>query len=473
MVVPAAASSGIRGVTAFRVSPERGSVQRSPPGPSGEPVFGSSRRYARDPFTFLSALEAAYGGVASFDLGPTETFVVTNPASIEEVLVSSADAYRKPDLAGAALEDLLGAGLLLSEGETWEQQRSLLAPAYGMDRLAGMADRITGHAEAVVGGWTDGDTVDVEAAMTHVTVDVILDVMMGVELPDERVTELQEALVPVGARFEPDPRRVAVPDWVPMPGDRRFREAVDTLDAVIVDILDRRRDTIGGDDDRSTDVVSLLVDATEAGRVSASQLRDELVTVLLAGHDTTALAVSYTLVLLAEHPTELRRVQREVDAVVGDDRPGIDHVREFTHLDHVLQEAMRMYPPVYTLFRTPTEPTAIDGYEVPESANVMLPQWAVHRSDRYWESPSRFDPDRFGDDRRATRPTFAFFPFGGGPRRCIGSHLAMIEAALILATVLQRFDLEFHGSLPLALQPSITAHPRDALEMTITAREPG
>lgn len=441
-------------------------MPRSPPGPSGEPVFGSSRRYARDPFTFLSGLEAAYDGVSTFDMGPIETFVVTDPALIEAVLVSDADTYEKPDLAGAALDDLLGDGLLLSEGETWERQRSLLGPAYGMDRLTGMADRITDHARAVIGTWEDGDTVAVESAMTHVTVDVILDLMMGVTLSDDRVASIQEALVPVGARFEPDPRRFAVPDWVPMPGDRRFRDGVETLDSVVEEILAQRRGTVEDDED----VVSLLLRGADRGEVTASQVRDEVVTVLLAGHDTTALTLTYAMVLLAEHPTVLSRLQDEVDDVLGDEPPGPEHLEQFEYLDWVLRESMRLYPPVYTLFRTPTEPTTIDGYPVPESANVMLPQYAVHRSTRYWDTPETFDPTRFEPERRQDRPTFAFFPFGGGPRRCIGSHLAMLEATIILASVVQQFDLEFHGELPLALQPSITAHPRDELAMTVTHR---
>lgn len=442
-------------------------MARTPPGPTGDPVFGSSRRYARDPFRFLSALESAYGGVSRFDMGPIETFVVTDPALIESVLVTDADRYEKPALGGAALDDLLGEGLLLSEGETWERQRTLLAPAYGMDRLAGMADRITGHAAAMVDAWAAGDTIDVEREMTHVTLDVILDVMLDIELSAERVAAIQEALVPVGARFEPDPRRFAVPDWVPLPGDRRFRRAVDTLDDVVADILDRRRGTVDADD---TDVAALLLKAMDRGAVSRDQARDELVTVLLAGHDTTALTLSYTWVLLSEHPAVRDRVVAEVETVLDGGRPTMADVQDLEYVEWVLREAMRLYPPVYTLFRTPTAPVDLGGYAVGPDANVMLPQWAVHRSDRYWDDPEAFDPERFSPDRRGDRPRFAYFPFGGGPRRCIGSHLAMLEATLIVATVAREYDLAFEGSLPLSLQPSITAHPREELAMTVNRR---
>ncbi|MFB6103607.1 MAG: cytochrome P450 [Halobacteriaceae archaeon] len=438
-----------------------------PPGPTGDPVFGSSRRYARNPFTFLTTLERAYGGVSRFDMGPIETVVVTDPTLIESVLVTDAARYEKPTLGGAALDDLLGEGLLLSEGETWERQRTLLAPAYGMDRLAGLADRITGHAEAMVEAWAAGDTIDIERVMTHVTLDVILDVMLDVDLSDDRVAEIQDALVPVGARFEPDPRRFAVPDWVPLPGDRRFRRAVDTLDDVVADILDRRRGSVDADD---TDVAALLLRAMDRGEVPPDQVRDELVTVLLAGHDTTALTLSYTWVLLSEHPDVRDRVTAEVEAVLDGDRPTMAAVQELEYVEWVLREAMRLYPPVYTLFRTPTTPVDLGGYTVDPAANVMLPQWAVHRSDRYWTAPETFDPDRFSPERRGDRPRFAYFPFGGGPRRCIGSHLAMLEATLIVATVAREYTLEYEGSMPLSLQPSITAHPREELAMTVHPR---
>ena len=456
-------------------------MSETPPGPSGEPLFGSSRRYARDPFSFISALEAAYDEVALFDMGPMETYMVTDPADIERILVSEADSFRKPDFQNDALGDLLGDGLLLSEGETWQQQRELASPAFQMSRLMGMADRITGHAESMVEGWEPGQTVNVEAKMARVTLNVILDLMMGVELSDERVQTVQDQLDPLGRRFEPDPLRFAMPEWVPMPGDEEFESAVTTLESVLDEIIETRRGTEGVDGvnrviddgpggDPPMDFLSVLLRAQNRGEQSAQQLRDEMMTMLLAGHDTTALTLTYTWFLLSEHPEAERRVQAEVDEVVGDDRPGMDQVREFEYLDWVINEAMRLYPPVFTIFREPTATVDLGGYQVEAGSTVMLPQWGVHRSERYWDDPETFDPERFSPDRRSERPRFAFFPFGGGPRHCIGKHLSLLEAKLIVATVVSEYELDFRGETPLEFMPSLTMHPRQEMTMELVER---
>jgi len=452
----------------------------APPGPKGEPLFGASRKYADDPFAFIEALEDVYGDVARFQMGPMETYMVTDPTAIERILVSEADRFRKPDFQDDALGDLLGDGLLLSSGETWQQQRELANPAFKMGRLMGMADRVTGHAESMVERWSPGQRINAETEMARVTLDVILDLMMGVELSEERVQTVQNQLEPLGQRFEPDPIRFAMPDWVPMPGDEEFESAVDTLDGVLEEIIDARRGTegpsdidrvaSGGESDVPMDFLSILLRARERGDQTPQQLRDELMTMLLAGHDTTALTLTYTWFLLSEHPEAKRRVQAEVDEVVGEDRPNMDHVREFEYLEWVINEAMRLYPPVFTIFRTPEEPVELSGYEMPAGATLMLPQWGVHRSERFWDDPANFDPERFSPERRADRPRFAYFPFGGGPRHCIGKHLSLLEAKLIVATVVGEYDLVFEGETPLELMPSLTMHPRQEMTMRLDPR---
>ncbi len=444
-----------------------------PPGPTGEPLFGDGRRYAEDPFRFITALEDSYGGIARFQLGPLDTYMVTDPDAIERVLVSEADRFRKPPFQNDALGDLLGDGLLLSEGETWERQRDLANPAFSMRRLSGMADRITDHAEDRIADWSDGDVVDVERSMTRVTLDVILDLMMGVELPESRVETIETQLEPLGARFEPDPLRFAMPEWVPAPGDAEFESAVDTLEGIIDEIVSARRSTIGDpeSDDGPTDFLSILLRARERGDQTDAQLRDELMTMLLAGHDTTALTLTYSWYLLSEHPRAADRVHEELEAVVGDERPGFEHVREFEYLEWVIKEAMRLYPPVFTLFRTPREgPVELCGYEVPEDGTVMLPQYGVHRSERYWDDPEQFDPERWSPERRSDRPRFAYFPFGGGPRHCVGRHLAMLEAQLIVATTAREYRLEYEGETPLELRPSLTVHPSQEMRMRVERR---
>ena len=458
----------------------------APPGPKGEPIFGASRKYADDPFAFIEALEDVYGDVARFDMGPMDTYMIADPTAIEQILVSEAERFRKPDFQDDALGDLLGDGLLLSSGDTWQKQRELANPAFQMGRLMGMADRVTGHAESMVERWAPGQRVDAEMEMARVTLDVILDLMMGVELSEGRVRTVQNQLEPLGRRFEPDPLRFAMPDWVPMPGDEEYDSAVETLDGILEEIIEARRgtegpsdiDRVGGgtsggasdDGDVPMDFLSILLRARGRGEQTSRQLRDELMTMLLAGHDTTALTLTYTWFLLSEHPEAKRRVRAEVDEVVGDERPNMDHVREFEYLEWVINEAMRLYPPVFTIFRTPRESVELSGYEMPAGATLMLPQWGVHRSERFWDDPTTFDPERFSPERRADRPRFAFFPFGGGPRHCIGKHLSLLEAKLIVATVVGEYDLVFEGETPLELVPSLTMHPRQEMTMRLDPR---
>jgi cytochrome P450 len=433
-------------------------------------LFGSSRRYARDPFRFLSACEEAYGDVVQFDLGPLDTYLLTDPADVERVLVSEADQFRKPDFQSDALGDLLGKGLLLSEGQTWREQRQLANPAFDMRRLRGFADDIVDHNDDLLADWTDGETVNVELDMTQVTLAVIVDLMLGTDLNDRRVRTIREALVPLGARFEPDPVRFAAPQWLPMPGDSEYQSAVETMEGVIDDIVTERRGTHGDpeSDEGPDDLLSILLRAQERGEQSDRQIRDEVMTMLLAGHDTTALTLTYTWYLLSQHPEAERRVHAEIEAVLGGDRPTMADVAEFDYLERVIDEAMRLYPPVYTMFREPKQTAELGGYRIPEGSAIMLSQWAMHRSERYWDRPDTFDPDRWTRD--ADRPRFTYFPFGGGPRHCIGKHLAKLEAKLILARTAQQYRFEYTREGEPDLLPSLTMHPRDGMPMRVRER---
>jgi cytochrome P450 len=438
----------------------------SPPGPRGEPLFGSSRKYAENPFRFLAACERAYGDVVEFELGTLPTYMLSNPEDIQTVLLDP-DTYPKPEFQSDALGDLLGEGLLLSEGDTWQRQRELTSPAFAMSRLGSFTDRIVDHADAMLSGWSEGTRIDVEQEMTAVTLDVIADLMLGVELDANRIETVRESLDPLGAQFEPDPLSFATPEWVPMPGDREYQQALATLEGVVDDIIATRRESTSEGD---MDMLSILLRAQNRGEQSDQQLRDEVVTMLLAGHDTTALTLTYTWHLLAQHPRVRERVHEELATVIGDDRPTMDDVEELEYVEWVIDEAMRLYPPVYTLFREAAEPVELSGYAVPEGAALMLPQWAVHRSPRWWDDPDSFDPERWRTDRVAERPRFAYFPFGGGPRHCIGKHLAKLEAQLILARTASQFELASRRSGRLEFRPSLTMHPKGGMPMTVHER---
>jgi cytochrome P450 len=445
--------------------------QSRPPGPRGEPIFGNSRQYARDPFEFLTACESAYGDLVAVELGPLETYIVTDPADIERVLVTDHRTYRKPEFQDDALGRLLGDGLLLSEGDRWRQQRDLANPAFDMSRIAGIADAMVDHATDAVAAWSPGDELDLELEMARLTVKIIADAMLGVDLGEERVRTIQENLEPLGARFEADPIRFVTPDWLPTRENREYEAAVQTLEDVVADVVAERRGTEGHPDDEEPpmDLLSILLRAQNRGEQTDEQLRDEVVTMLLAGHDTTALTLTYAFYLLSEHPEVERRVHEELDATL-DGRPTFADTRELSYLDRVLQETVRLYPPVYVMFREPKVDVKLGGYRVPAGSAIMLPQWAVHRSSRWWTDPETFDPDRWTRERRADRPRFAHFPFGGGPRHCIGKQFSLLEAKLIVAVVGREYSLAYAREEPISLRGSLTMHPEGGMPMRVRPR---
>lgn len=443
-----------------------------PPGPKGVPVFGNSRQYANDPFGFMEACADAYGDVVRFDLGPMPIYMLTNPRDIEQVLVSEAAKYRKPDLDDA-MDDLLGEGLLLSEGETWRRQRDLANPAFDVRRLVGLDDMMVDCTTDMLDGWSADDRIDVQIEMARVTVRIIVNAMFGTDIEDERVRAVQENLEPLGARFEPDPIRVLVPNWAPTRENREFYGALEKMESIVEDLVEerRRRDDYDRDGEGPMDLLSIILRAIDEGEQSRQNLRDEMMTMLLAGHDTTALTLTYTWYLLSEHPGVRDRLQAEVDEVLGGDLPTAADTRQLEYTERVLNEAMRLYPPVYTLFREPKVDVKLGGYRIPAGSGLMLPQWVVHRSSRWYDEPDRFDPDRWAPDRRRERPRFSFFPFGGGPRHCIGKQLSLLEAKLIVGTVAQEYELEYLGPDEFGgLRGSLTMHPKEPVAMRVRRR---
>jgi len=461
----------------------------TPPGPIGDPLFGNGRQFADDPFSFMRACADSYGDVVRFDLGPRETYMLTNPDDIERVLVGDAERYRKPNFGDDAINTLLGDGLLMSEGDTWHQQRQLANPSFHTQRIGALTGTMVDHTATQIDAWEPGDVVDIQLEVARLTVRIIVSAMFGTDITDEEVRTVQENLEPLGARFEPDPRRYLIPNWVPTRENRAFKESIETLEGVIDGILERRRGTEydpsmdpagtdgvsvrgpAGDPDDAVpmDLLSVLLRAHDRGEQTDTNLRDELVTMLLAGHDTTALTLTYTFYLLSKHPEIRARVETEADEATADGPPTAADVREMSDTERVLTEAMRLYPPVYTMFREPKLDVKIDGYRIQEGAALMLSQWVVHRSSRWYDDPDTFDPDRWSPKRRSQRPRFAYFPFGGGPRHCIGKAFSLLEAKLILASVCSTYELAYEGP-SLSLRGSLTMHPDHPVPMRIRTR---
>jgi cytochrome P450 len=414
----------------------------------------------------MTGVRRAYGDIARFQLGPVDAYLVADPDEIERVLVSEEPKFRKADFQDQAVDSLLGDGLLVSEGESWSKQRQLAQPAFNMGRIGGLTDMMTEKTRAMVDGWTPGETMNVQLPMARLTVEIIVNAMFGTDVDEETVRTVQNNLEPLGARFEPDVIRFLTPTWVPSPENREYREALGTLDDVVADLVDRRR----GTESEGMDLLSILLRAQAVGDQTDKQLRDEMMTMLLAGHDTTALTLTYAWHQLGCHPDVEARLHEEVDAVfegTDEDAPvTMRHLRDLEYTERVLKETMRLYPPVYTLFRQANTDVRVGGYRVPKDALLMLPQWVVHRDPAHWENPQTFDPDRWLPERAADRHRYAYFPFGAGPRHCIGKQLSLVEAKVITSTVARRYSLELESSPEIRLRPSLTMHPRNPVRVT-------
>ncbi|MWG35761.1 cytochrome P450 [Halomarina oriensis] len=443
-------------------------MDTQPPGPPEPPVVGSTFDYARDPFRFMDAVRRAYRDIAKFQLGPLDTFILMNPDDVETVLMNDEAAFRKADFQDDALTGLLGDGLLLSTGDYWEQQRSIAQPAFNMGRIASLVETMGEKTTDALDDWPVEEPFDVQLPLARLTVDVIVGAMFGVDPDEETVYAVQDNLEPLGTRFEPDPIRFLTPAWVPTPSNREYNESLATLEGIVEDLIDRRR---AGDVD-GEDFLSRLLRAEAAGDQTTEQVRNEMMTMLLAGHDTTALTLTYAFHQVGQLPDVLERLHEEVDSVLDEgELPGMSDLRDLSYTERVLKETMRVLPPVYTLFRQSNVDVRLSGYRVPADSLLMVPQWVLHRHPDYWEAPERFDPERWTPERVRERHPYAYFPFGAGPRACIGRQFSLVEAKIIMSLILRRYSPELVSDPDLELRPSLTMHPRDPVDVVFHERD--
>ncbi|WP_058364946.1 cytochrome P450 [Haloparvum sedimenti] len=462
---------------------EENRAEERPPGPDGLPVLGNTFAFLDDPLAFWTRTAREHGPVAYYELGTEPFFQLSDPDLVQQVLVHDNERYRKGELFMAALEPPLGNGLLTSEGSFWRRQRHAIQPAFAPDRLDAYADAMVDRATAETAGWSDGEVRNVHDDMMSLTVEVAAEALFGVD-----VTEFEDAVSDaLGAVMDHVERRsrrpVDVPVWLPTPGNRRYRRALATLEEVADAVVDRQ--LAAADSDGATDgerpertdepadagpgpnVVRLLRESDEAD-ASREQLRDEVVTLLLAGHETTALTLTYACHQLGRHPEVAERLRAEVDDVLGDRDPTVADLAELDYTERVVKETMRLYPPVHELLREPTEDVTLGGYRIPAGSTVSFQQWVLHRDPAVYDAPTEFRPERWTEELTDSMPAFSYFPFGGGPRRCVGDRFAMMEARLVLATLARDWTFDPLGDLSFA--PSITLRPDGPVEMRVERR---
>ena len=440
-----------------------------PPGPRGFPLVGNVPDFRRDTLGFLSRSAARHGDVSLYRLGRDRVWLLSHPDFVKDVLVTHQHSFAKgKGIQWAKL--FLGEGLLTSEGEFHTRQRRLAQPAFHRQRIAGYARAMTEHAVRCRDGLPAGRVVDLHAEMMSLTLAVAARTLVGADMGTE-APEIAESLGVILGHFP----RFAIPfagavQRLPLPSNERFRRAVAALDRIVYRVIAERR----ADGRDRGDLLSMLLVAQDVegdgGGMTDRQLRDEVMTILLAGHETTANALTWTWHLLAQHPDAESRLHGEVDRALGGRAPGFDDFAALGHVERVLAEAMRLYPPAWGIGRRALVPYTVGGYVIPAGGLVAMSPYVVHRDPRWWPDPLRFDPDRFLPEARAARPRFAYFPFGGGARQCIGESFAWMEGVLVIATLAQRFRFRAVPGARVEPQALITLRPRHGLPMKVEGR---
>jgi len=447
-----------------RVAPAR----RLPPGPSALSAVTHFRRVRRDPRIYFGWLRDTYGDVAMARIGPRRICVVSEPELVREVLVNQQRIVTKTRaLRRAAL--LLGNGLLTSEGDDWLRQRRLIQPAFHRNRIAGYADTMAAFAQRRSSTWRDGSAIDAHAEMMSLTLAIAGETLFGARVEHE-ATEIAEALEIAMSMF----RRMTMPfsellDRLPLPANRRFAVARARLDATVHRMIAERR--ASGVD--TGDVLSMLLlaqDESDGTGMTDEQVRDEVLTLFLAGHETTASALAWTWYLLARNSDAERALHREVDSVLGEHTPTAADLERLPYTRAVLAESMRMYPPAWTLGRETHAPMTLGGYDVPVGTMVFMSQWLIHRDARWFPEPLAFRPERWTPEFESTLPRMAYFPFGGGPRKCIGESFAWMEGVLVLATLARRWRMRVPDGVDPKPRALITLRPAGGVPAILERR---
>jgi cytochrome P450 len=441
-----------------------------PPGPRGLPLLGTIAEFGRDKLGFFARCQREHGDIVATNFAGWPTLLVSDMPSIERILVSEQHRFVKNSLVWRQTRALFGEGLLTSAGELWRRQRSLSAPAFAPRRLDGYVPAVVSIAERVVASWQTDAEFDMHARTMALSLEVAAKTLFDAAVGDDVETidhALNDILRELESRIS---RPVLLPDWLPLPGHRRYRRGIAAVEAVISRMI---RDRRARADTAQPDFLASLMAARdgEGNGMSDQQLRDEAITLLLAGHETTALVLSWACYLLGQDPALTDRLAEEVERVAGG-RPlragDLPHLRL---IEATLIETMRVYPPSWTIGRESVEPFELGGYRFPAGVTIFISQWVIHRDGRYYDDPESFRPERWFGGLRNTLPRFAYMPFGGGPRVCIGQHFAMTEAVLLLATIVRRFRIHWTGDRPIVPQPSITLRPLGGVPVRLARRQ--
>ena len=443
---------------------------RRPPGPVSSGLLGQSAEYAEDSPGFLLRLASTYGDVVRFRLALMDVYLLNHPEYVQKVLVSDRECPRH--LSAKVVKLALGKSLLTHDGDEHRTHRRLVGTAFRQERIAAYADMMTSHTMSLCDKWEtalDGThSVDIVQEMMQLTLGVIGKVLFDEELDESRRlhAHMSEVLAMVERIVPPSKLLTSI---LPLPRNLRFLSARASLKRLIASKI---RSRMKSDEDRQ-DVLSVLLAARgDDGQreLSLEQIRDEMLALFWAGHETSAIALSWTWYLLSEHPEVEAHLHDELTSELGGRTPTADDLPRLMYTRRVLTEAMRLYPPAYIVERRTTRDMEFGGYVVPAGKTILLSPYAMHHDSRYYPDPERFDPDRWLPAESAKRPRYAYFPFGAGPHKCVGEPLASMELVLVTAVIAQRWTMRLVPGHPVKPQPLVTLRPKQGLRMILEAR---
>lgn len=441
-----------------------------PPGPRGvRAVTVAFRKFVKNPPIEMLRLRKQWGLAMGFHVGTRNVVFLGDPALIGEVLLDKDDAWIK-DRVTRGLSLFLGQGLLTSEGDFWRKQRKLIAPRLTKKHIATYANAMVNCAETYADTLKEGEIGDVHAAMTRVTLEIVTATLFGTSL-GSGYDEIGHAIDELMQNFEQVTHswRQLFPDWVPFAARRRSKKTARTIDDAVFEVIKKKR----AQKERGDDLLSRMLEAQddEGGTMTDVQLRDESVTMFVAGHETTANALAFALMLLGDHPDIDARAYEEIKNALNGKAPTADDIRKLPYLEAIVKETMRLYPPAHIIGRESLRELTLGNWKIPKGASVLMSPYALHRSPEYWPDPHAFRPQRWLDGSAERVPKNAYLPFGGGARVCIGNHFAMMESILILATLLSRARFERASGEPVDLQVAITLRPRNGIPMRVSTRK--
>jgi cytochrome P450 len=469
-------------------------ITKFPPGPTYKLPGKLLRQFIRDPINTLSTIAREYGEISYFKLGPEHVYLINNPDYIEKVLIYDHRNFKKGKRLQTA-KIVLGEGLVTSEGDFHNHQRRLIQPIFHPKQIMIYSNIMTDYAVRMRNRWKDGSTVDISEEMMRLTLGIICKSVLNYDVESE-AQEVGKALTTVrnySKRLQSPIGQVL--NKIPiLPAPKRAREARKKLDSLVYGLIsDRRQQEESGNEMRYDDLLSRLMQAQESntanhvsnngisststsptstsdGKMSDKQVRDEVMTIFIAGHETTSNALTWTFYLLSQYPNVERKLHDEIELVLGNRIPTADDIPKLQYTEMVLRESMRIYPPVWTMGRRVENDYSVGEYTIPVGSSILMCQYVMHHDPRYYEKPEEFNPDRWTDDFKARLPRFSYFPFGGGIRGCIGEPFAWMEGVLIIATIAQEWSMHLVPSQRIKLDPAITLRSKYGMKMKLSQR---